>query len=168
MKVVDINKARYRSHVKKVIAGCIVFLTVGSLGLSQALIAVFPAEQGTHFHWNLLGVVVTALTLLALLIKYKRHPFMTEVTYVWELKQAMNLVIRKMRKLKQASEAGDERAMQALQFYFDAARQLAHLDDNVITLEHLAEEQRQLRSQAASVGVNLDARCYRKEHLHDF
>ena len=168
MNIENINKARYRNHVKKVIAGCIVFLTAGSLGLSQSLIAIFPVEKGTHFHWNLLGVVVTALALLALLIKYKRHPYMTEVTYVWELKQAMNLVIRKMRKLKQASEKGDEPAMQALQFYYDAARQLAHLDDNTITLESLEEEQQQLRAQAAAAGIVLDAKHHRQEHLHAY
>ncbi|MFT6992694.1 MAG: hypothetical protein ACJASL_004694, partial [Paraglaciecola sp.] len=59
MQLIEINKVRYRRHLNLVIAGCICGLTIGSLAISQTLIALFPDESGSHFHWNLLGVVVT-------------------------------------------------------------------------------------------------------------
>ena len=165
MKILEVNKVRYRNHVKKVIVACIVFLAVGSLGLSQALIALFPAEQGSHFHWNLIGVAITACSLLWLLIKVRHHDFMLEVTYVWDLKQALNQVIRKMRRLKLACEDGDEQAMQAMQFYFEGSRQLAYLDDNDLGLEALSEEQSTLELQAREAGVVLDEKLYDPSYL---
>ncbi|WP_350563584.1 DUF3087 family protein, partial [Psychrobacter sp. CAL346-MNA-CIBAN-0220] len=82
-------------------------LAVGSLAISQTLIALFPDESGTHFHWNVAGVVISALGLAWLLNKYRTHPFMIEVVYVWELKQALNKITRKMAKLKAAGREGN-------------------------------------------------------------
>ncbi|MFM9578063.1 DUF3087 family protein, partial [Streptomyces turgidiscabies] len=78
-----------------------------SLAISQTLIALFPDESGSHFHWNLLGVVVTSIAIAFLLNKYRKHDYMTEVVYVWELKQALNKITRKMAKLKAAGREGD-------------------------------------------------------------
>ena len=60
MQLIKINKVRYRRHLNWVIAGCIGGLIIASLAISQTLIALFPDENGNHFNWNLLGVVVTS------------------------------------------------------------------------------------------------------------
>ena len=104
MQLIQIDKDRYRQHLNRVILVCIVSLAAGSLGIAQILIALFPDESGSHFHWNLLGVVVTGITIGWLLNKYRRHDYMTEVVYVWELKKALNKITRKMAKLKAQSE----------------------------------------------------------------
>lgn len=168
MKIQEINKARYRNHLNKVIVGCIVALVIGSLGIAQVFIAVFPSEQGSHFHWNLLGVVVTCLIIGSVLKKYKHHDFMTEVTYVWELKKQLNYITRIMRKLKAAVEEGDVVAMQIINYSYAGSRQLWQLDDNTITMEELSIWQAELDAKAREVNVILDTDKFDSSNLSKY
>ncbi|KPV95790.1 hypothetical protein AN214_02177 [Pseudoalteromonas sp. P1-9] len=168
MKLQEINKARYRNHLNKVIVGCIVALVVGSLGIAQGLIAVLPNEQGGHFHWNLAGVVISCLVIGSVLKKYKHHDFMTEVTYVWELKKQLNYITRKMRKLKAAVEEGDVIAMQIINYSYAGSRQLWQLDDNTITMEELSIWQAELDAKAREVNVVLDSEKYDPQSLANY
>lgn len=168
MKIQEINKARYRNHLNKVIVGCIGALVIGSLGIAQTLIAILPSEQGSHFHWNLAGVVVTSLIIGSVLKKYKHHDFMTEVTYVWELKKQLNYITRKMRKLKAAVEEGDVVAMQIINYSYAGSRQLWQLDDNTITMEELSIWQAELDAKAREVNVILDTDKYSQSLLKNY
>lgn len=168
MQLIEIDKARYRKHLNRVIIGCIAILVVGSLGFSQALIALFPDDSGSHFHWNLLGVVATCAMLAWLLNKYRSHPFMTEVVYVWELKKALNKIHRKMHKIKAAAQDGDLHALLALQFSYTGSRQLWQLDDNTIIMEELAIAQAELDSLAQQYQVSLNANEYEDSMLKRF
>ncbi|WP_372770676.1 DUF3087 domain-containing protein [Pseudoalteromonas sp.] len=165
MKLKEINKARYRNHLNKVIAACIGALVLGSLGIAQTLIAFFPSVKGSHFHWNLLGVVVTSLVIGCVLKKYKNHGFMYEVTYVWELKKQLNYITRKMRKLKTAVEEGDVVAMQIINYSYAGSRQLWQLDDNTITMEELSIWQAELDAKARKFNVILDTDKYQPSSL---
>ncbi|ABM03628.1 conserved hypothetical protein [Psychromonas ingrahamii 37] len=165
MQLVLINKQRYRRHLNIVIAACITTLVIGSLGVAQLLILLFPDPSGSHFYWNLLGVIATCLLLVTLLLKFKTHDFMTEVTYVWDLKQSLNKITRAMRKLKMAANQGNENAMNALQYSYDGSRQLWLLDDNVLTLESLDDSQKELDQLAIKYDFLLDAKNYRSELL---
>jgi hypothetical protein len=82
MQLLDIDKQRYRKHLNRVIVACVLALIIGSLGISQALIALFPDPSGSHFHWNLTGVIITSLLIGLSLRKYKSHPYMEEVSYI--------------------------------------------------------------------------------------
>jgi hypothetical protein len=50
MQLIKIDKTRYRRHLSRVIAACIGAFVVGSLAISQTLIALFPDPSGNHFH----------------------------------------------------------------------------------------------------------------------
>ncbi|PKH03262.1 DUF3087 domain-containing protein [Psychromonas sp. MB-3u-54] len=165
MQLVLINKQRYRRHLNIVIAACIAILVIASLGVAQLLILLFPDPSGSHFHWNLLGVIVACLLLASLLLKFKEHDFMTEVAYVWDLKQSLNKITRAMRKLKMAANQGDQNAMNALQFSYDGSRQLWLLDDNVLTLESLEHSQKELDQLAIKYDFLLDAKNYHSDLL---
>lgn len=168
MQLVKIDKARYRRHLNRIIVACIVALAAGSLGVSQLLIALFPDESGSHFHWNLTGVLITSITLAYLLNKYRAHDFMTEVTYVWELKQALNKINRKMTTLKAASEEGNIDAMIAIQYSFSGSRLLWELDDNSIVMDELVVQQAELDSLAAKYNVELNPNDYDPKSLQEF
>lgn len=168
MQLIDIDKARYQKHLKIVFIGCAVSLAVGSLALSQTLIALFPDESGSHFHWNLLGVVVSAFTLGWLLNKYRQHDFMREVTYVWELKQALNKITRKMPKLEKAALEGNRDAMLAMQYSYAGSRFLWKLDDNTLTLDELAIKQFELDRLAEKFHVTLSVADYDEKILAAF
>lgn len=168
MQLINVDKARYRKHLKIVFIGCAVSLAVGSLALSQTLIAIFPAESGSHFHWNLMGVVVSAITIGWLLNKHRQHDFMREVTYVWELKQALNKINRKMRKLEAAALEGNSNAMLAMQYSYAGSRLLWQLDDNVLTLDELTVKQHELDRLAEKFHLTLSVSDYDEKILTEF
>lgn len=168
MQLIEINKARYRRHLNIVITGCIGSLVVGSLAISQSLIVMFPDESGRHFHWNLLGVVVACLSIIWMLSKLRSHDFMTEVVYVWELKQSLNKINRKMPKLKVASKKGNADALLAIHFSYAGLRLLWQLDDNTIVLDELASHQAELEHLAATFNLALNAADYDENTLNQF
>lgn len=168
MQLIKIDKARYRKHLNRVITGCIAMLVIGSLAIAQTLILLFPDDSGSHFHWNLLGVVVTTITIGWLLNKYRSHPFMTEVVYVWDLKQALNKITRKMPKLKAASQAGNIDALIAIQYSYAGSRLLWNLDDNTISMEELSLAQLELDRLAEKYQVSLNPDDYNEQLLKQF
>jgi hypothetical protein len=168
MKLIKIDKARYRRHLKYVMAGCVAALAVGSLTVSQLLIMRFPDESGSHFHWNLLGVVVSAVVIARLLNHYRKHDFMTEVVYVWELKQALNKITRKMPKLEAASRNGHADALLAIHYSYSGSRLLWELDDNTLLMDELTMKQAALKTLAEEYAVSLDADDYDERILQSF
>ncbi len=168
MQLIKIDKALYRSHLNKVIAGCIAGLAVGSLAISQTLIALFPDESGSHFHWNLSGVIISCLIIAWILNKYRMHSFMNEVVYVWELKKALNRINRKMLKIKAAGLAGNVDALLAMQFSYAGSRLLWKLDDNTIIMDELTIQQAELDSLATKYNLTLSADDYDESMLKQF
>lgn len=160
-----IDKARYRRHLNIVIVVAIISLIVGSLGLAQMLIALHPDPSGSHFHWNLTGVIITSLLIGFVLNKYRSHEFMTEVTYVWNLKQALNKINRNMLKITPAADKGNYHAMLALQYSYAGSRLLWQLDDNTIIMEELSLAQAKLDALAAQYEMTLDVDDYSEQIL---
>jgi hypothetical protein len=168
MQLININKVRYRRHLNLVIAGCICGLAIGSLAVSQTLIALFPDESGSHFNWNLLGVVITTVTIAWLLNKYRTHQFMTEVVYVWELKQTLNKIIRKIPKLKAAGLEGNANALLAIHYSYAGSRLLWQLDDNTIVMDELTIQQAELDNIAAKYNLIINTDDYDASILKQF
>lgn len=168
MQLIKINKVRYRRHLNLVIVGCIAALVIGSLAISQTLIALFPDESGSHFNWNLLGVVIASVAIAWLLNKYRTQNFMTEVVYVWELKQCLNKINRKMPKLKAASREGNADALLAIHFSYAGSRLLWQLDDNTIVMDELVIQQTELDNIAAKFNLTLNADDYDPRILKQF
>ena len=168
MKLKQIDKARYRKHLNIVIVACVLVFAAGSLLIAQGLIALFPDESGSHFHWNLTGVIITAVLIGTLLNTYRKHPFMTEVVYVWELKQSLNKINRKLAKIKPAAEQGDINAMIILQYSYAGSRLLWHLDDNNIVMDELSIAQAELDSVAQKYQLSPKAEAYEEVMLKQF
>ncbi|MFT4941493.1 MAG: hypothetical protein ACI88A_004563 [Paraglaciecola sp.] len=164
MQLIEINKVRYRRHLNRVIVGCVAGLAIGSLAISQTLIALFPDQSGSHFDWNLLGVVISSVTIAWLLNKWRTHDFMSEVVYVWELKQTLNKINRRMSKLKAAAREGNANALLAIQYSYAGSRLLWQLDDNTIIMDELAIEQAELDSLARQYNLTLNTDDY-DEHI---
>jgi|TARA_B110000091_G_C13719558_1_gene434160 hypothetical protein len=168
MQLIEINKARYQRHLNLVIVGCICGLVMGSLGISQTLIGLFPDESGSHFNWNLLGVVIASVTIAWLLNKYRTHDFLSEVVYVWDLKQSLNKINRRMPKLKAASLQGNLDALLAIHYSYAGSRLLWQLDDNTIVMEELAIQQAELDRIALEYHLTLNLNDYDESILKQF
>jgi uncharacterized membrane protein len=168
MQLKTIDKQLYRSRLNFIIVICIAVLAALSLSISQVLIQLWPSESGSHFSWNLLGVIVAAIIVVVTLLKLKTHPKMHEVAYVWDLKQELNRIYRKNRKLLAAAKEGSADAMLALQFSYEGSRQLWQLDDNTITISSLNTAQTQLDNWANEFNIQLDIRLYHRDLLNQF
>jgi hypothetical protein len=168
MQLIQIDKTRYRRHLNRVIVACIAALIVGSLSIAQGLIALFPDESGSHFHWNLLGVIISSIAIGFTLNKYRHHEYMTEVVYVWDLKQTLNKINRKMMRLKPAAEQGNMDALLALQYSYAGSRLLWQLDDNTIIMDDLAIAQAELDRLIEKYQLKIDVNTYDNSILKQF
>ena len=138
MKLEEIDKARYQKHLNIVMATMAVAVLLLALGTSTLLIHFFSTPGQSNFAFNLGGVVIAAIIVFSTVIKFRGHPFMKEVVYVWDLKQVLNKIHRKQLKLQAAVEENDPDALIIINFQYRGSRHLYQLDDNTITMDELA------------------------------
>lgn len=170
LQLLDIDKKRYRQHLNKVIAVFIVMFMVLALVFGQILIALFVDESANNdnFWFNLSGVVLALVVSLSIINKYKTHPFMAEVLYVWQLKQQINFIYRKLKSIKiKAFTDKDINALIILCFYYKACRQLYLLDDNTITLSSLTREENTLLEFIDAHHLTINSEDYKKQLIKD-
>jgi len=151
-----IDKRRYRKHLIGVFAGIAVALTAIAIGASTILIGVFSTPEESHFWLNVAGVVIAVALVVTLLQKLRPHPFMKEVVYVWELKQVLNRIYRRERKLEAAAEAGEPEALMIMNFFYRGSKQLYELDDNLVTIDELVDKIRHHDKRLAEAGLTTD------------
>jgi hypothetical protein len=168
MQLREIDKTRYRKHLKVVFAGMVAVLIVIALSTSALLIYLFSDPEASHFMYNLAGVVIAAAFVGFLLTKLRQHPFMFEVVYVWDLKQQLNRIHRKQRKIEAAVEEGDHDAMIIMNYQYRGSKQLYLLDDNTITMEDLAIKIQVLDSRMEAAGLSLSTDSYDPSMLDRF
>jgi hypothetical protein len=168
MRLREIDKSRYRKHLKVVLAGMIAALVVLSLGTSTLFIYLFSTPEVEHFWFNLAGVAAAALIILVTLQQFRRHPFMLEVVYVWDLKQQLNRIYRKQRKVETAVENDDHNAMIILNYLYRGSKQLYELDDNTITMEGLDSRISVLDKRMQAAGLSLSTDSYEPSMLDRF
>ncbi len=155
MKLKEIDKSRYSRHLKIVFGGIVVALLFLTLITSSLLIQVFSTPEAPHFWFNLGGVAVAAIIVIFVLSKLRRHPFLFEVVYVWDLKQILNRIYRKQRKIEAKLEENDLDAMIIMNFQYKGSKQLYELDDNTITIENLVLKIKALEGRMQEVRLSL-------------
>ena len=169
MQLLDINKNRYRKHLNVVIATLIVSLMSLALLFGQGFIALLSNPQSDNFILNIAGVIVAAVCCVAVLWSIRGHNLMTEVVYVWQLKQVLNKIYRKNREIEQAAfEQDNKKAMIILNFYYHASMQLYKLDDNTITLDSLQERMDKLKNHLQVNNMDVQVSEYREDMLKAF
>lgn len=168
MKLRQIDKSRYSKHYKIVFAAIAIELIVISLVSSTLLISWFGSADESHFILNLVGVVVAALIALYAVYRYRNHPFMDEVVYVWKLKKQLNLIYRKQHKIEPLIEDNNVDAMIIMNYMYQGSKQLYELDDNTITLGDLAIKARHLNTKLEEKELKLTADDYYSGLLDQF
>lgn len=168
MKLRPIDKARYSRHYKIVFAVIVAALIVISLSTSAMLIHFFSTPDASHFMHNLGGVVVAVVVVSYVIFLIRGHPFMGEVVYVWKLKQQLNRIYRKQRKIEPLIEQNNLDAMVIMNYMYLGSKQLYELDDNTITMDDLALKIKALQSRLESAGLTLSTDQYDPEMLDQF
>ena len=160
MKLRPIDKQPYRKHYRTVFAAVVIGLTVISLGCSTLLIRWLGSPNETHFTLNLAGFVVAVLLVAYIVYRFRDHPFMHEVVYVWNLKKQLNRIYRKQHKIEPLIEDNNVDAMVIMNYMYQGSKQLYELDDNTITLEDLAIKARHLNTKLDEKGLKLNTDDY--------
>ena len=168
MKLMDIDRKRYRKHLNWVFGGIAVALMAIAIGSSSILIRLFSTPEASHFWINVAGVVIAAAVVVTMLQTLRPHPFMKEVVYVWELKQVLNRIYRRERKLEAAMEAGDSKALIILNFFYRGSKQLYELDDNLVTIDELIDKIRCHDKRLADAGLTTDTDTFDPTMLDSF
>ena len=109
MKLIEINKTHYRSTLNKVIVGFVIAFALLSVGFGTILIHFFGEvavgdEPVNNFRFNLLGVILGLIVCTLVMNNIKNKPQMSEVYYVWQLKQLQNQIFRRLTKIKAAAK----------------------------------------------------------------
>lgn len=168
MKLENIDKTRYRTHLNRIIWASIIALIVLSLSTSSFAIYLLNDGESSHFWINVSGVVFAVVIIGFILTKYKNHPFMYEVAYVWDLKQVLNQIHRKSKKVNLAVENKDVTAITIMYFYYKACLQLYTLDDNTITLSSLNIKAAELDSKIESLNLTITTDNFDSDTLSAF
>jgi hypothetical protein len=168
MQLREIDKTRYRKHLRIVFAGIAVAMLIIALIFSTLIIHLFSTPEVSHFWFNLAGVVFAAIIVAYVLNKYRQHPFMTEVAYVWDLKQQLNKIYRKQRKIEEVLQGNDHNAMVIINFMYRGSKQLYLLDDNAITMEDLLIKIQVLDKRMLDAGLSTSTDAYSPTMLERF
>ncbi len=188
MKLIEINKERYRKHLNIVIVAFISSLLILSLTFGTILINLFSSvneivltkagaqgvtdgvvgEKASNFKYNFLGVLLALLANAAILHSVKSSGFFKEIYYVWQIKQLQNLIYRKLTKIKAAAKSGEEGALIILSFYYQSQLQVYQLDDNTITLSTIEKDLQQLNDVISEKALNITAVRFEKSLLSKY
>lgn len=168
MRLRPIDKNRYSKHYKMVFGAIALVLIVISLSTSALLIRVFSTPDASNFVLNLAGVVFAALLVSYGLYRFRHHPFMDEVVYVWNLKHQLNRIYRKQRKIEPLIDESNFDAMVIMNYFYQGSKQLYELDDNTITLDDLAIKFNHLNDRLEQTGLKLTTDQYEPGMLSRF
>ena len=160
MQLREIDKTSYRKHLKVVFVSMAVALMIITVAASTLFIYLFSGPEVSHFMHNLSGVAAAAIIVFIVLNKFRQHPYMVEVVYVWDLKQQLNRIHRKLRRIEAAVESNNNDAMIIMNFMYRGSKQLYELDDNTITMGALIRKIRVLDQRMGDAGLSLSTDSY--------
>ncbi|MGB1238394.1 MAG: DUF3087 family protein, partial [Pseudomonadales bacterium] len=133
---------------------------------STLLIHYMGGPEGENFWLNVVGVIIAVLSLSLIYNALKHHPFFSDIIYVRDLKSQMNTIYRKQRKLKEAAQGGDAKAIAILDFSHRASEYVYLLDNNTLTLEELRSAHREVLA-LAQQHLNGDIPEYQRDWLEN-
>ncbi len=168
MQLIEIDKTRYRKNLRFVFAAIAVALAVIALGSSTLIIQLYSTPDVDHFWHNLTGVVFAAIIVAFTLNKLRSHPFMSEVVYVWDLKQQLNRIHRKLNKIEPKIEDNNHDAMIIMNYMYKGSKQLYQLDDNTITMGTVNSKIRGLDKRMQDAGIDTSTDSYEPAMLDYF
>jgi len=158
----DIDKVTYRKCLNKVIACVITALLIIALGVSTLLIHFIGQQDSSNFTLNLIGVCIAISIVGAALYRIRVLPFMSEVLYVWRLKQELNAIYRQSAKLKSAVELNNNNALIVTYYNLKGSIQLYELDDNDLTLTSLRKDLLELETKMQILGIVVSTADYHR------
>lgn len=159
-----INKAEYKSRLNRSQLVAAVSLLVLSLILSE-LLRAWISYGDSAVLLNAAAVGISVIVIIMVFLKVRRHPYFTDIMYIWDLKQQMNAIYRHIADIENGLKQDNLDAILCQYFYLHASIYVYRLEDNTLTLSEISREVDQLNDQIERLDVNFSIEDYHPEVL---
>ena len=151
------NAQTYRQQTRRsTVIIALMFLALAMV-LSTAAVAVFGEPGGDNLRYNVGGVFIAVLLMVALMRgKFWNQPWMAAAVYGWQLKRSLMSVTNIMHQVTAAVATGDPVAMKLLRFYHLGLHQMHELDANSSDHSQLVREMDQHKARMDELGIDTD------------
>ncbi|CRL52171.1 MULTISPECIES: DUF3087 domain-containing protein [unclassified Pseudomonas] len=151
------NAQTYRQQTRRsTVIIALMFLALAMV-LSTAAVAVFGEPGGDNLRYNVGGVFIAVLLMVALMRgKFWNQPWMAAAVYGWQLKRSLMSITNIMHQVTAAVATGDPVAMKLLRFYHLGLHQMHELDANSSDHSQLVREMDQHKARMEELGIDTD------------
>ena len=148
------NAAAYRQQTRRsTLIIALIFLALAMV-LSTAAVALFGEPGGDNLRFNVGGVFVAVLLMVALMRStFWTQEWMAPAVYGWQLKRSLMSITNVMHQVTAAVEKEDPSAMKLLRFYHLGLTQMHELDGNSSDHSQLTGEMDQHKARMEALGI---------------
>jgi hypothetical protein len=156
-EIQPMNAETFRQQTRRsTVIIALIFLTLAMV-LSTTAVAVFGEPGGDNLRFNVGGVFVAVLLMVALMRgKFWTQEWMAPAVYGWRLKRSLMSVTNVMHQVTAAVEAGDPTALKLLRFYHLGLNQMHELDGNSSDHGQLAREMDLHKARMEALGIETE------------
>ncbi|WP_350600125.1 DUF3087 domain-containing protein [Pseudomonas sp. 65/3-MNA-CIBAN-0223] len=153
-EIQPMNAQTYRQQTRRsTVIIALVFLVLAML-LSSVAVAVFGEPGGDNMRFNVGGVFVAVLLMIALMRGlFWSQPWMAAAVYGWQLKRSLMSITNVMHQVTAAVDRDDPHAMKLLRFYHLGLTQMHELDGNSSDHGQLNREIDQHKARMEALGI---------------
>lgn len=156
-EIQPMNAETFRQQTRRsTVIIALIFLTLAMV-LSTTAVAVFGEPGGDNLRFNVGGVFVAVLLMVALMRgKFWTQEWMAPAVYGWRLKRSLMSVTNVMHQVTAAVEAGDPTALKLLRFYHLGLNQMHELDGNSSDHGQLTREMDLHKARMDALGIETE------------
>ena len=156
-EIQPMNAQTYRQQTRRsTVIIALVFLVLAML-LSSVAVAVFGEPGGDNMRFNVGGVFVAVLLMVALMRGlFWSQPWMAAAVYGWQLKRSLMSVTNVMHKVTERVQANDPTAIKLLRFYHVGLTQMHELDANSSAQAQLVGEIDAHKAKMHAMGIDTE------------
>jgi hypothetical protein len=156
-EIQPMNAETFRQQTRRsTVIIALIFLALAMV-LSTTAVAVFGEPGGDNLRFNVGGVFVAVLLMVALMRgKFWTQEWMAPAVYGWRLKRSLMSVTNVMHQVTAAVEAGDPTALKLLRFYHLGLNQMHELDGNSSDHGQLTREMDLHKARMDALGIETE------------
>lgn len=156
-EIQPMNADTYRQQTRRSTLMIALIFLVLALLLSTVAVALFGTPGGDNLRFNVGGVFVAVLLMVALMRKvFWTQPWMQPAVYSWQLKRSLMSITNVMHHVKAAVEQSDPVAMKLLRFYHLGLNQMHQLDGNSSDHTQLSHEMEQHKQRMHTLNIDTE------------
>jgi hypothetical protein len=160
----NINKTEYKRRLNRLQGGAVIALLLMALGFSELYRALWSHGESSTL-LNAAAVITAALILAGWFQTVKHQPWLADIRYTWNLKQELNRIYRRSRKLEAALAENNPQALCIQYFSLHGSRHLYTIEDNTLTLPELNEKIAEFDQRLQQLGLHISVADYHPDLL---